>query len=280
MTKYLSCFFYNYFGDYMKVYVEVIIVINFIIDFILLFGICLILRRQTTFKRLLLSSLVGSLTTISMFLNLSSLFLFIIKLFTSFLMVIICCKFNSLKYTLKNIFYLYTLSIILGGSLYLISIEIISKYSELSTLSNSLYLNFIILLISSPLIIYIYTKQVKQIKNTYSNYYNIDIYLKDKTKTSLTGYLDTGNHLIDPYKNRPIILVNKNKIKFNYDNILLVPYDSLNNHGLLKCIVPDKIYIDSIGIKTNFLVGISEEEINIEGVDCILHSSLMERTIL
>jgi len=280
MTKYLSCFFYNYFGDYMKVYVEVVIFINFIIDFILLFGICLILRRQTTFKRLLLSSIVGSLMTISMFLNLSNLFLFIIKLFTSFLMVIICCKFNSLKYTLKNIFYLYTLSIILGGSLYLISIEIISKYGELSSFSNSLYLNFIILLISSPLIIYIYTKQVKQIKNTYSNYYNIDIYLKDKTKTSLTGYLDTGNHLIDPYKNRPIILVNKNKIKFNYDNILLVPYDSLNNHGLLKCIVPDKIYIDSIGIKTNFLVGISEEEINIEGVDCILHSSLMERTIL
>ena len=61
---------------------------------------------------------------------------------------------------------------------------------------------------------------------------------------------------------------------------MLVPYNSLNNHGLLKCIVPDKIYIDNVGIKKNFLIGISEEEINIEGVDCILHSSLMERTIL
>jgi len=195
-------------------------------------------------------------------------------------MVIICCKFESIKYTLQNIFYLYTLSIILGGGIYLISIEVISKYSELSFLSNGIYLNFIILLVFSPLIIYVYIKQIKQIKNVYSNYYNIDIYLKDNTKTSLTGYLDTGNHLVDPYKNRPIILVNKNKIDFNYDNILLVPYDTLNNHGLLKCIVPDKIYIDSVGIKKNFLIGISEEDINIEGVDCILHSSLMERTIL
>ena len=74
--------------------------------------------------------------------------------------------------------------------------------------------------------------------------------------------------------------MNKDKIKINYDNFLLVPYDSLNNHGLLKCIIPDKICIENIGIKTNFLIGISEEKINIEGVDCILHSNLMERTIL
>lgn len=264
----------------MKVYIEVVIIINFIIDFILLFGVCLILRRQTNLKRLILSSVIGSLTIISMFYNISGLLLFIIKLFTSLIMVIICCKFKSMKYTIKNIFYLYTLSIILGGTIYLISIEIISKYKELSFLSNGVYINLIILLIFSPLIIYIYIKQIKQIKNTYSNYYNIDIYLKDKTKTSLTGYLDTGNHLTDPYKNRPIILVNKDKIKINYDNFLLVPYDSLNNHGLLKCIIPDKIYIDNVGIKTNFLIGISEDTINIEGVDCILHSSLMERTII
>jgi len=264
----------------MKVYIEVVLLINFIIDFILLFGVCLILRRQTTLKRLILSSLVGSITMICMFFNLSGLSLFLIKLFTSFIMVVICCDFKSIKYTLKNIFYLYTLSIVLGGGIYLLSIEIISKYSKLSFLSNGVYINFIVLLVFSPLIIFIYVKQIKQIKNTYSNYYNIDIYFKDKTKTSLTGYLDTGNHLTDPYKNRPIILVNKDKINFSYDNILLVPYDTLNNHGLLKCIVPDKIYIDNVGIKTNFLIGISEEEINIEGVDCILHSNLMERTIL
>ena len=45
-------------------------------------------------------------------------------------------------------------------------------------------------------------------------------------------------------------------------------------------VFPDKIYIDKVGIKTNFLIGISEEKINIEGVDCILHTNLMERTIL
>ena len=101
----------------MKVYIEIILIINFIIDFILLFGVCLILRRQTNLKRLIISSLIGSITIISMFYNFSGILLFVIKLFTSLLMVVICCKFQSIKYTLKNIFYLYTLSIILGGGL-------------------------------------------------------------------------------------------------------------------------------------------------------------------
>ncbi len=264
----------------MKVYIEVIILINFFIDFILLFSMCLILRRQTTLKKLIISSLLGSIVTISLTKNIPGIYLFIIKLITSLLMVIVCCDFKNIKYTLKNLFYLYTLSIILGGGIYLISIEIISKYPKLFNIKNNLYQNLLILLISSPLIIYIYTKEIKKIKNTYSNYYNIDIYLRDKTMTSLTGYLDTGNHLKDPYKNRPIILVNKDKINFNYNNILLVPYDSLNNHGLLKCIIPDKIYINNVGIKTNFLIGISEEKINIDGVDCILHPSLIEKNIM
>ena len=264
----------------MKIYIEAIIFINFIVDFILLFGVCLILRRQTNLKKLLLSSLIGSIVVITMFYNIDKIYILIVKLITSFIMVIVCCGFKNITYTIKNVFYLYTLSIILGGSLYLISIDILSKHSELSFLTNTIYLYFIALIILSPLIIFIYIKQIKKIKNIYNNYYNVDIYLKDKTVTSLTAYLDTGNHLTDPYKNRPIILVNKDKIKFNYENILLVPYDTLNNHGLLKCIIPDKIYIDNIGIKNNFLIGISEEKINIDGVDCILHSSLMERTIL
>ena len=216
----------------MKVYIEVVIIINFIIDFILLFGLCLLLRRQTNLKRLLLASLIGSITILSFYFKLPSYYLALIKVLTSLVMVIVCLKFKNLKYTFKNLFYLYTLSIFLGGTIYLISTNIIEKYNELSYLKSGVYTNLISLLILSPLIIFIYIKEIKNIKTKYSNYYNIDIYLKDKTKYSLTGYLDTGNHLVDPYKNRPIILVDKSKIKVNYKNILLVPYDSLNNHGL------------------------------------------------
>ena len=94
--------------------------------------------------------------------------------------------------------------------------------------------------------------------------------------------MDTGNKLVDPYKKRPIILLNKDLIDFSYMDIntLLVPYDSLNNHGLLKCIIPDKIFIEGVGFKDNFLVGISNEKIKMDGIDCILSSKLIEREIL
>jgi hypothetical protein len=62
--------------------------------------------------------------------------------------------------------------------------------------------------------------------------------------------------------------------------MLLVPYDSLNNHGLLKCIIPEKIFIQGVGFKNNFLVGISNEEIKMDGVDCILSEKLLERAII
>ena len=93
-----------------------------------------------------------------------------------------------------------------------------------------------------------------------------------------TAFLDTGNHLTDPYKKRPILLINKKLISIDYekDLVLLVPYDALNYHGLLKCIIPDKIFIQGVGFRSNFLIGISNEEIHIDGVDCIMGSGLLE----
>jgi len=142
-----------------------------------------------------------------------------------------------------------------------------------------LSVNFIVLIILSPIIIYAYVKQFMEIRNNYCNYYNVDLYLKSGEVIGITGFVDTGNKLIDPYKKRPIILVNKSLLNFdyeNYNNILLVPYDSLNNHGILKCIVPDKIFIQGVGFKKNFLIGISNEEIKIDGIDCILSTRVLE----
>jgi len=54
----------------------------------------------------------------------------------------------------------------------------------------------------------------------------------------------------------------------------------LNNHGLLKCIVPKSIYIQGVGFRNNFLVGVSNEEIMIDGVDCILSPKLLEKGMI
>ena len=275
-------FLYNRVGDYMNIYIDLILLLNFLIDLILIFTVALILRRQTNLKKIIKGALVGSLSILTLLLNLNSYLLVLLKVLTAFLMVVIVFGFKDIRYSLKNMFYLYTSSIVLGGFLYMLELELCYQNEGMLFYHNGLYLNFTVLLVLSPIILYFYVKQAKELKDNYSKYYNIDIYLKDGSIKPLTAFLDTGNKLVDPYFKRPIILVNKNKLNFNYldTNIVIVPYDSLNNHGLLKCIVPDKAYIEKIGIKKNFLIGISEEEIKMDGVDCILNSKLLEEDII
>lgn len=271
------CFFYNKIGDKMKVYLDLVIILNFSFDFLLLLVLGILLRRQTSFKRLILGSLIGSFSLLFLFININSIQLFIFKIIISILMVIVSFKYKDLKYTFRNLIYLYTESIILGGFLYFLNIQFSYKQDGLIFYHNGLSINWILLLIISPIILYIYLKQGLHLKNNYSNYYLVDIYLKDK-KINVSAFLDTGNNLIDPYKGRPIILVSKKELHNYYkdEDIILVPYESLNHQGLLKCIKPDKIDILGIGIKNNLLIGISDYKIDIDGIDCILHSKLLE----
>lgn len=159
----------------------------------------------------------------------------------------------------------------------MLNVQFSYKQDGLIFYHDGLSINWIVLLIISPLILYLYLKQGLYLKNNYSNYYIVDIYFKDE-KMSVSAFLDTGNKLIDPYLRRPIILVSKKELHgcYNEEDIILVPYESLNHHGILKCIKPDKITILGVGIRKNLLIGIAEEKINIDGIDCILNTELLE----
>ena len=266
----------------LRVYIDLVILLNFLIDLVLIFAVAIVLRRTTNLKKILKGGLIGSFSILSLLFNFNGLLLILLKIIIAFIIVITVFGYRNIKYTLKNLFYLYTSSIVLGGFLYMLELELCYKSEGMLFYHNGLKLNFGVLLLISPFIIFFYVKQLRDLKENYSKYYNIEVYLKDGEVIELNAFLDTGNKLVDPYFKRPIILVNKDKFNFNYvnSNILIVPYDSLNNHGLLKCIVADKIYIDKIGIRNNFLIGISEDEIKIDGIDCILNSKLLEEKII
>lgn len=188
----------------------------------------------------------------------------LLELITIILMVIIAFKYKNIRYFLTNILYTYILSILLGGLIYLFN----------SKVTLNIYLNYLVIIILSIEVMTLYIKENKKIKNTYNNYYKVDIYFKDKEKISLIGFLDTGNNLYDPYKKRPIILVDKKYQK--EDKFILVPYHTINGEGLLKCIKPEKVYIEKIGYKTNLLVAFSSSPSTINGVEVILHKELMK----
>jgi hypothetical protein len=214
------------------------------------------LTRNASIKRLLFGSVIGGVSTFCLFFNFNSIMLFFIKIILGILMVIVTFNYHNIKYTFNNLFYLYTISFSVGGVLYL--------------LRDKGYYNYFILIIGFIVICFLYIKQFKVFKNNYINYYKVSIYYNNKC-LKLIGYLDTGNKLYDNYHHRPIILIDK-KIK-NIENIIYVPYESLNNISVLKCFKVDKIIINNHVFK-NYLIGLSSNKFKIDGINCILHSKM------
>ena len=60
--------------------------------------------------------------------------------------------------------------------------------------------------------------------------------------------------------------------------VIYVPYNSLNNRGLLECYKCLKIEIDGKSYD-KFLLGISNEKFYMDGIDCIINDSVMEGLI-
>lgn len=175
-------------------------------------------------------------------------------------MILVVFSYKDLKYFLNNLIYLYLCSIILGGGLYLID--------------NEIKLNFMTVICCGSLILYLYVKQTKKLKNNYSNYYKVQLIYNNKI-FNFTAFLDTGNKLKDQYKNRPIILVNTDKIKFDYENSILVPYSTVSGCGVLKCLIVDKIIINDEKILNKPLIGLAKDKFQIDGIDMLLNNETL-----
>ena len=266
-------FFYNKFGDKMKIYLDLVMILNFLIDFILLLTVSVILKRNIKLTRIMLGAFIGGISVLFLFFNINSILLFLFKIIISILMIIVTFKYINIKYTLVNLLYLYMSSIILGGFLYLLNIEFSYKHIGVIFINNGLSINFIFLLIFSPLILYIYIKQTKNLRYNYSNYYNIEIYIKGKSY-KYTAYLDTGNILIDNMTGKPVILIDKRKILFNIKEFRLIPYMGVGGSSMIKVIKIDKLIFEGREYK-NILLGIMDK-ISLDGVDIILNRKLLE----
>lgn len=258
-------------------YIEVIILINFFFDYILLYAVNKLLRRSKNIKSILLGALVGSLTAFLVYFDISNIKLFLIKILFSVLMVCTTFKIGTFKYLCNNLFYLYVTSIFLGGFLYFINVQLAYNITIDIITNNPLSLNIYMIIIISPIIIYYYVKKQSDVVIKYTNYYEMNLFLKDGRIIDITGFLDSGNRLYDPITKKPIILINKNVLNINYEDykMFYTQYETIDNRSLIKCILIDKIMINGIGMKEDVIVGISKNKIKIEGIDCILHTDLL-----
>lgn len=258
----------------MKIYLDLVLLINFFFDFLLLFATKYILKERVRLYRLVLGSLTGALSIFFLFIKLNSFSLFILKIIISIIMILI--TFGSRDF-LKKYIYFYIISIFLGGTMYFLNMTFSYKNEGIIFFSNGLSINFIVMIILSPIIIYFYVKEMKTYKNNYSNCYLVDIFKKGK-KYSLKGYLDTGNTLKDQYKKRGVILLDLERFDYTNKEIIYVPYKTISDSGVIKCIKVDRVIINNQEFN-NLLIGDAKSGFKLENTDCILPNKIREDLI-
>ncbi len=260
----------------MTIYLDIVFILNFWMDFLLLLTVNITLKRNTPIKRMLFGSLLGSITLLFLFLKIHRFTLILLKLITSFTMCIASYKYENMKYTIQNMTYFYMTGTILGGFLYYLNLEFSYDHQGIIFFHQGLSVNFLFLIIISPIILYIYIRSQRKMKTTYNHYYKMIVTLKNNHCITLNAFLDTGNKLIDPITKKAIILVEKKKFQNQHiKEFLYVPYHSLNHKGLLKCIVPKKITLEGKDYD-KYLIGLSEQQFHIDGINCLLNSKCLE----
>lgn len=257
----------------MKIYLDYVFLINFLFDFILLLGVSIVLKRNVSKFRIFLGSLFGAFSFFILFFNISSFVFFIFKLIFAIFMIIITFSYKDFRYTINNFVYLIILSILVGGFLYLIDVEIGYSHVGMIFFTNGERVNLFILIIASLITILIYVFYIRKYEINNGSRYKVNLYFNDK-EYRLNGFLDTGNELM--YFNRPCLILNKNiDIGSGFD-FVFIPFTTVSGTGVMKGVIVDKIYIDECGFFENVVVALSNDKFFLGGADIILNMKLLE----
>ncbi len=177
---------------------------------------------------------------ILLFININKLSIIVFKFVISIIMNIIAFKSYDIK---NNLILFYVINIILGGFIYIIK--------------DNFNINLIFIYFFIPIILYKIIKFISKNNNKNSLKHSLELVI-GKTKYITDSFIDTGNVIKDPYFNRNIIIVSKSLIKC--DKEILVPCKTINGESIIRCIKPDKVYIDG-KLFNNLLVGESTNKL-------------------
>ena len=233
-------------------YADVLFAINFSMDFLALFFTSALLHIKFKKTRIIVGSLFGAVYgLIQVFINMN----LIIKLTVSTLIAIVMVTVSFQGLRLKRIFfvsltYLFV-SMTLGGIMTLlytffnsILAEFLNKYTNEETYNGARIFVIIALTAIAALIfsrILAKKKSVKAVK--------VEVFL-DGEKFTLSGLCDTGNLLTEPFSGKCVVLVPDKSVmgkaidEMNDLRKKYIPYKDITGTGMLKGVIPDKIFID------------------------------------
>lgn len=210
----------------MTVYLDIIFLENLCINCIILLATALINKNPINIIKILISSLIGSIYAIIVYLSISMIFSNIaLKILLSVCMVHIAYNPKNIKSLVKQLMIFYLTSFTFGGVafalLYFVKPQeilikngvLIGTYPIKIALSGGI-IGFVLITVAF--------KNYKKRLSKKDMFCNITIEFEKKYKT-IKAMIDTGNLLKDPLSGSPVVVVEKREL------IEIIPEEILNN---------------------------------------------------
>lgn len=252
----------------MIVYLDVLIFENCIVNLFLLTLTAQTLKIKISLKRIILSSILGSMYVLTIVLPQLNFFTnLFFKLLVALLMIFIIVKEKTLLFMLKGtiIFILY--SVALAGICFYLSIKDGNGPIPNAYLFNFSYKKLLLAIIIIYLLIFRLVSFIKERKLMKNLIFAVDVLIENKVYT-VKALLDTGNELKESVSNLPVVLVERqvfNNINLSNYSKYHIPYSAVGGEeGEIIAIRPDRLIININGEveEKNVLLGFIDKRLS------------------
>lgn len=259
----------------MTIYLDIVFLENLCMNYIILFATAYIMKNKINQIRIVLSSCLGSVYAILVYLQESLFFSnIIIKIMLSVVMVLIAFKPPKIKIFFKQIIIFYLISFVFGGCAFFL-LYFVRPQDVL--IRNGVYVGrypLKIALLGGIVGFTITQIAFKFIKGKITKkdiLADLIIYYKQQ-HISLKAFIDTGNMLKDPISGLPVIVVEKNKLYNLFPKKLLDNTERIINGNMPEDLLVNEedvlskiriIPFSSLGKENGILLGIKADKVNI-----------------
>ena len=240
----------------LNIYIDVLVIINIYITWILLYLSKSLVHASVKSVNLVIASFISSLSSLLILIEPTNVYvkllIFIAKVFTFAIIVLISFSGQPIKKMLVYGGIFISLNALLCGAVELFS-EVFNVKSAF-VFNGTIYIDIpLIMLILTTAGIYITLtvfSRLTTFKYDKDNSYNVEFSYKDTTY-NLPAIADTGNTAKDVFSGKPVIVCNGVSLYISEtDYIRPIPYSTVSGEGVLYAFKPEYILIsDETGRK-------------------------------
>lgn len=260
----------------LAVYLDIVFLINLICNAMILLLTAKLIKQRLSLLRLFTSSLIASvIIPFIVFFPTSFINTIPVKLLYSVLIILFTFGWKNWFQLFKRLSMFYFISFVMGGGL--LAIQFMTTADLM--LTNQINIGFIV--IGFPLVWFFTKSQMDNHvmdKIKYDQMYEVTIELNDKSFNTI-GYIDSGNQLVDPLTNRPVIICDEVFLTqfFNEQEWEIIRgIVTQNNQTDLMNELTTRLYIipyQAVGIASNYLYALKPQNVSITYENEVIETS-------